>query len=143
MYRARRPITKDLSGKQSLGFGLEIAIGSFPQIISPKHSHKSPISQRWGIRTTNLKVVCSAPVRSARTFLESSITQWWTDELLFKGSLVQLLFAALGHFPTSLNHFEESLVIVISACQHLSFFIPLLLLMFLPSNSPNQFKPSV
>lgn len=79
MYWARRPITRDLFGKQSLPFGLGIAIGSFPQIISPKHSHKSPISQRWGIRTINRKVVCSAPVRSARTFLESSFTQWWTS----------------------------------------------------------------
>lgn len=84
MYWARRPITKDLFGKQSLAFGLGIAIGSFPQIISPKHSHKSPIS----------------------------------------------------------NHFEESLVIVTSACQHL-FFILMLLLLFLPSNSSTQFKPSV
>ena len=41
MYWARRPITNDLFGKQSLAFGLGIAIGSFPQIISPKHSHKS------------------------------------------------------------------------------------------------------
>lgn len=79
MYWARRPVTKDLFGKQSLAFGLGTAIGSFPQIISPKHSYKSPISQRWGIRTINRKVVCSAPVRSARTFLESSITKWWTS----------------------------------------------------------------
>ena len=79
MYWARRPITEDLFGKQSLAFGLGIAIGSFPQIISPKHSHNSSISQRRGIRTINPKIVCSAPVRSARTFLESSVTQWWTS----------------------------------------------------------------